>query len=117
MLANTTFMKREELRWTHTNNGSRTQIDYICVEQRDRRWVTDAESSDDICLGNDHRAVKMTMRTRLGSTKRYLKSKKKPMVGWQPQEPEVYASLVSEAITHRVEDTAPHGAHTTAAVR
>ena len=101
VVANTLYMKTEEKRWTHIKKENKRQIDFICVDKKCVKWVTDAEANGEIGVGNDHRAVRVTMtfENRRSGKMWHGKSKKRPMVGWQPKEPEVYTRMVDEALS------------------
>ena len=58
-LITTQYRKQFAQLWTHKNGGSLRQIDHFVLEQDCRQWARNAESSDSICLGGDHRAVKL----------------------------------------------------------
>eukprot|EP00973_Karenia_brevis_P022158 3048206-Karenia_brevis.AAC.1 len=42
-ITNTFFRKRWDKLWTHVQNNRERVIDYICVDERMRKWVTDVE--------------------------------------------------------------------------
>ena len=50
--------------------GTRRQIDYASIDVRGAMLVEDVEACDDIALGMDHRAVKVTLLLLLSSAEK-----------------------------------------------
>ena len=62
VVANTLFRKRFEHFWTHEQHERKRVIDYVCVDDKIKRWIWNAEARDIPDLGSDHRAVWITLR-------------------------------------------------------
>ena len=62
-LVNTFFMKQWSSVWAHAVGTAKQQrkIYYIWLDQNQIHNVTNAEATDEICAGSDHRAVKMLL--------------------------------------------------------
>ena len=55
---NTRFDKDFSQQWTYEKGNVQRQIDYACIDVSKAALVKDAEASDDITLGLDHRGKK-----------------------------------------------------------
>lgn len=60
-IINMRFEKDLNQRWSYTKGQNRRLLDYACVEVHAIRLIEDAEASDDISVGRDHRAVKLIL--------------------------------------------------------
>eukprot|EP00959_Pyramimonas_sp_CCMP1952_P379056 7940094-Pyramimonas_sp.AAC.1 len=57
-ITNTMVNKSYEDQWTYQNDGIKRQVDYCLVDARRTHLIKDAAASDDVILGQDHRALK-----------------------------------------------------------
>jgi hypothetical protein len=99
-VANTFFKKVHDKRWTHVNGGRKRQIDFVSVDSKVWRWVTNAEACADIGLGNDHQAVKLelTLGERVNGRRGRGRAKRASTWGWQPDDRQEYAEMLDTAV-------------------
>ena len=88
----TQYRKQFAQLWTHKNGGSLRQIDHFVLEQDCRHWARNAESSDSICLGGDHRAVKLEVLLAPRQRRMRPQTKKRGCTGrgWKPHDKDEY---------------------------
>jgi exonuclease III len=89
LVANTMFDKHVAQKWTHQGTYGQRQIDYACIDEAALWRLRDAEGSDDLGIGSDHRAVKMQLRflSHRTSCKRSLRSRAS---AWRPVDVKKY---------------------------
>ena len=60
-IANTLFEHPLENVWTHCRGDRRRQIDFICIDQKARKMIQDANATNLIGIGVDHKAVQLCL--------------------------------------------------------
>ena len=97
-LANSFFMKRWDSTWTHevVLTKRRRQIDYILVDQHLLQNVTNAEATDEIGGGSDHRAIKICWTLKAVKRRRWQQPsrRKASFKHWQPTSLEEYSTQI-----------------------
>jgi hypothetical protein len=106
VIANTIFEKTWTQKWTHSIDGRKRTIDYILIEKALMKYLIDAEATDILDLGSDHRAV--TAALEFGRRKRSKVNNKKDrkaklsMKGWQPVDDEDYIIKLKQHLHDKV---------------
>ena len=89
-VANTQFEKTYDKKWTHRGPYGQRQLDYACIDFHARRFLKDAEASDEIGLGMDHRSVKIEFEMPRGGRRRKHFAEHRKGTGWRPRDESAY---------------------------
>lgn len=94
-----------EKQWTYVNGGTKRQLDYILVDHWVMRWVTEAQASDDIGIGLDHRTVVATLETSIRSPSRSAKrARRRSNRDWKPNCVDDYQEQIWDGLRAQLTD-------------
>ena len=92
-IINTQFEKDLSRQWTYYKGYATRQLDYASIDQTEFALVEDAEASDDIATGIDHRAVKVVLQLpAIGKVagKKLVRKQSRSTLNWEPNDARVY---------------------------
>ena len=100
-IINTCFDKGLSRQWTYIKGHAPRQIDYGSIDVSGTTLVKDAEACDDIAIGMDHRALKITLQlpvVKAATTGKGGRAKGNLAVNWQPRDEEEYQHRVDQKL-------------------
>ena len=100
-IINTCFDKGLSRQWTYIKGHAPRQIDYGSIDVSGTTLVEDAEACDDIAIGMDHRALKITLQlpvVKAATTGKGGRAKGNLAVNWQPRDEEEYQHRVDQKL-------------------
>jgi exonuclease III len=109
-IVSTHFEKGFNQQWTYLKGRAPRQIDYVSMDFSGTSLVKDAEASDDISLGMDHRATKLvlhSLRAQAQSSKPRRKPRRKCSTNWKPRSEEEYRQNLDMKLGDAVKEGSP----------
>lgn len=100
VIVNTLFEKPYDKKWSHRGKHGQRQLDYGVVDFRARRFVKDAEASNELSVGKDHRTIRVVFEFPCERQRRRQYSTKRSGRGWRPQNENGYKGDVSNSIAN-----------------
>lgn len=99
-VVNAMFEKYFDEQWTYQNAGTRRQLDYCLISADRFDWVVDAAACEDICVGVDHRTVKMTLEihSRMNIDEGRRKRGAGGRRGWYPTDKQYYQDELNASL-------------------
>ena len=101
-VVNTYFEKDLEEQWTYINDGRKRQLDFFLVERQMMARVLDAQATDEIGVGLDHRTIMMDIAINIGP-RRVVKrdtARRRSNKGWAPADDDEYKDQFGRKLKH-----------------
>ena len=96
------FEKDLSRQWTYYKGYAPKQLDYASIDQTEFALVKDAEASDDIATGLDHRAVKVVLqlpRIRDAAARKNVRKKSRCMLNSEANDEKIYQNRLEARIS------------------
>jgi len=108
-IVNTQFDKNLSQQWTYLKGYARRQIDYMAIDQNAAAWTKDAEASDKITVGLDHRGTKVVLElpSRMKKHRQLRRAGAATnMVNWQAEDETTFLTCIESGLDSFVDSPA-----------